>query len=160
MKNVKLLRSRLLDYIFSLKATQLWFHAAHHVAKGSSFAGDHANLYGEIYATLSEHFDGAVEKAIGNTNGDESVACPLKITEGALMVLELYPSPTGQAASSIAALGYQVIKNHYALTEDVFADLDAAKSLPLGLNDFLASNASDYDKHLYLLGQRVKEVVG
>ena len=32
-------------YIGFLRAFHLWFHAAHNVAKGTGFAGDHASLY-------------------------------------------------------------------------------------------------------------------
>ena len=54
----------LLSYIGCTKALQSWFHSAHQVTKGVGFAGDHVNLYGEIYNGIIEDFDKLVEKSI------------------------------------------------------------------------------------------------
>ena len=51
----------LLSYIGCTKGLHTWFHAAHQVTKGVGFAGDHVNLYGEIYNGISEDFDKLVE---------------------------------------------------------------------------------------------------
>ena len=58
------------------RAMIAWFHAAHHVTKGTGFGGDHVNIYGEIYTTLDTDLDGIVEKGIGLT-GDETLADPV-----------------------------------------------------------------------------------
>ena len=68
----------LLVYICYTKATQMWFHAAHHLSKGKSFAGDHVLLYGKIYETLTNDLDAIIEKAISFTDR-ETVACPIII---------------------------------------------------------------------------------
>ena len=101
----------LLGYIGCTKALQTWFHAAHHVTKGVGFAGDHVNLYGEIYNGVLEDFDKLVEKAIIIAD-TESVACPIMLTEIAIKVLKKYNSPAGQGADVIAALGLQFIRDH------------------------------------------------
>ncbi len=82
----------LLSYIGCTKGLHTWFHAAHHVTKGASFAGDHVNLYGEIYNGISEDFDKLVEKSIMVADTEE-VACPIMITEVSAKVLSKYESP-------------------------------------------------------------------
>ena len=51
-------------YIGCTKALLTWFHAAHHVTKGTGFAGDHVSLYGEIYNGINEDLDALIEKFI------------------------------------------------------------------------------------------------
>jgi|TARA_Y100000593_G_C4308410_1_gene337016 hypothetical protein len=150
------LREAMQLYLGSLRATQLWLHAAHNLTKGTGFAGDHVNLYGEIYLQLQEDFDVAVEKAIGLTQ-DETVGCPIEITQDALDILMEIPSPSNSSAIEIAADALLLIKNHIRLLSEIFNSLELTNSLPLGLNDFLAASANQYDTYVYLLSQRVKE---
>ncbi len=144
------------DYLGSLRATQLWFHAAHNLTKGTGFAGDHVNLYGEIYLQLQEDFDVAVEQAIGLTQ-DEGIGCPIKITGDALSTLKEVPSPSNMAAADIAVTALALIQNHIRILTEIFSILEESGSLPLGLNDFLAASANRYDTYVYLLAQRIKE---
>ena len=58
------MQDEVIKYIGCTKALLTWFHAAHHVTKGPGFAGDHVNLYGEIYNNIVEDFDALVEKII------------------------------------------------------------------------------------------------
>ncbi len=148
--------SVLSDYLGSLRATQLWFHAAHNLTKGTGFAGDHVNLYGEIYLQLQEDFDVAVEKAIGLTQ-DESIGCPIRITGDALAILQQVPSPSNMSADDIAMSALALIQNHIRILTEIFSSLESSGSLPLGLNDFLAASANRYDTYVYLLAQRIKE---
>ncbi|HBQ61045.1 MAG TPA: hypothetical protein DD671_15870, partial [Balneolaceae bacterium] len=69
------------------KAYVEWLHSAHLLSKGSSFAGDHVNLYGKIYQESFEQYDGIIERAIGITN-NEDCACPSSISMGALGMLQ------------------------------------------------------------------------
>ena len=144
------------DYLGSLRATQLWFHAAHNLTKGTGFAGDHVNLYGQMYLQLQEDFDVAVEKAIGLTQ-DENIGCPIKITSDALNILQEVPSPSGMPAADIAITALAFIQNHIRVLTEIFSSLEESGSLPLGLNDFLAASANRYDTYVYLLAQRIKE---
>lgn len=144
-------------YVGHLRATQLWFHAAHNLTKGTGFSGDHVNLYGEIYQQLQDDFDVAVEKAIGLTQ-NESLGCPVGVTSSALDVLVNVPSPSDSSALDIAVTALALIESHIALLEEIFNSLEAANELPLGLNDFLAASANRYDTYVYLLKQRLKDV--
>ena len=58
-----------ISYIGFTKSVLTWFHAAHHVTKGTGFAGDHVSLYGEIYQEIIDLFDELVEKS--NVETDE-----------------------------------------------------------------------------------------
>ena len=145
----------LLQYLGSLRAMQLWFHAAHNLTKGTGFGGDHVNLYGKIYIELQDDFDAAVEKAIGLTN-NEVVGCPIEITKLALTVLKNYESPTNMSASKIVTTGLEILDGHLGLLSELFYTLESMHALPLGLNDFLMAAANGYETYVYLLQQRSK----
>ena len=146
---------KVLKYIGCTKALLTWFHAAHHVTKGVGFAGDHVNLYGEIYNGISEDFDKLVEKSIMVAD-TEDVACPMMITEIASRVLSQYESPSGRGADAIAAIGLEYMRNHIANLTELYKILDSCGSLSLGMDDYLASAANQYEGYYYLLTQRVK----
>lgn len=150
------LDTEMMSLLACLRCANVWFHAAHQLTKGVGFAGDHVNIYGEIYDALVEDYDGAAEKAIGLT-GQEEVACPHTILAMALEKLQKYPTPAGANASAIAGTGLQIMRDLNNHVEDVFMNLDAEGQLALGLNDFLAAAANDYTKYIYLLQQRTKE---
>ena len=150
------LDEQMMGLLACLRCAGVWFHAAHQLTKGVGFAGDHVNIYGEIYDALIEDYDGAAEKAIGLT-GDEGVACPHAILAMALEKMEKYPTPSGAPASMIAGTALQIVNDLNSHVEEVFTNLEATGQLALGLNDFLAAAANDYTKYVYLLQQRVKE---
>lgn len=138
-----------------LRAVNLWFHAAHHLAKGPGFIGDHTDLYGEIYERLNEDYDVATEKAVSLT-GDEGAACPQRVVSMAAEKLQDMPSPSGMGAEQIAVSGLQIMADLNSRVAEMFEMLEAAGALPLGLNDFLAASANQYETYIYLLQQRVK----
>ena len=148
-------KSYLLEYVAHLRALHLWFHSAHHVTKGASFAGDHVDLYGKIYTEIQEEIDGAIEKAVGVTN-DEDLACPLKITENALAIMEEFECPPGKKGSEIAAKGLEFEKAYVEFLEHLFKVLETKDLLSLGMNDQLAASANKHEEYVYLLQQRVK----
>ncbi len=146
----------LLSYIGCTKGLHTWFHAAHHVTKGEGFAGDHVNLYGEIYTGITEDFDKLVEKAIMVAD-TENVACPMVITEISAKVLSQYESPVGRGADAIAAIGLEYMRNHIANLEQLYQMLSSCGQLSLGMDDYLGSAANQYEGYAYLLTQRVKK---
>ena len=79
----------LLIYISFAKANQMWFHSAHHLSKGKSFAGDHEHLYGKIYETLTLDLDMIIEKAVSFAD-NEIFACPIVISQMTAKVLKLF----------------------------------------------------------------------
>ena len=145
----------MLPYLQRLRAMTLWFHGAHVLTKGTGFAGDHVNLYGKIYSELLEELDAALEKAVGLSK-NESIACPAKIAEGALNILNQYPSPSDSSALNIAANGLALEEDYLETTAKLYRDLKQTNSLTLGLDDFLMASANIHEGNAYLLQQRIK----
>lgn len=154
-KDNKLLKVRMSQYIAMLRGMQLWYHAAHHVTRGASFFGDHADAYGKLYNELSADFDKAVEKAIGLTN-DEEMACPVHITKMACQVICKYPSPVSLTSLAMASCALEMENHHNQLVTAIFHELEGAGCLTLGLDDMLMATVNDHEGHIYMLQQRVK----
>jgi len=138
------------------RAMIAWFHAAHHVTKGTGFGGDHVNLYGEIYTKLDEDLDGIIEKGIGLT-GDETLADPVSSLSLAATLLSQQPASANQSAETIASNAFEVIKYYVAAIESTYAQFEAA-SMSLGLDDLLQGLANQYETYVYLLQQRSRTV--
>lgn len=149
------LYEKLLHLLACLRAGHLWFHSAHNLAKGPGFIGDHTGLYGEIYGRLSDDFDATAEKAISLT-GDETVACPQGVTAMAAEKLMELPSPVGMGAEQIVSSAREMMLKLNAAVTDAYEVLEDAEALSLGLNDFLAATANQYETYIYLLQQRSK----
>ena len=145
----------MIPYLQRLRAMTLWFHGAHVLTKGTGFAGDHVNLYGKIYSELVEELDAALEKAVGLSK-NENTACPIKITGGALQILNQYPSPADTSALTIAATGLELEEDYLETTANLYKNLKETNSLTLGLDDFLMASANQHEGYVYLLGQRIK----
>jgi len=148
----------MIEYCGFLRMIHLWFHGAHHQVSGSSFAGDHVNLYGKIYVEVQEQVDGAIEKSIG-LFGDEC-GDPVEITKKALKIMMMYPNPVAQTATGIAAAGLQIIKDYLKLSQEVYDVLNDSGDLSLGLDDFIMANANNHETYVYLLQQRIKSEMG
>ncbi len=142
-------------YIGCTKALLSWFHAAHHVTKGVGFAGDHVNLYGEIYNGINNDFDALVEKFIVVCD-TEKIACPLEATMASVVFLKKFTSPVDLNADSIAAVGLQFMRHHVEHLTHFYHALESKRLLTLGTDDYLAAAANQYETYIYLLGQRVK----
>jgi DNA-binding ferritin-like protein len=142
-------------YIAAFRAAHLWFHSAHNVARGTGFAGDHVLLYGEIYQAFQEDIDVIIEKAIGLT-GNESMACPISITQDALIIMKGYTEPWQLDPLGIAAMGERLVNDFLELSTEMFVALENQGELSLGLNDFIMAHANKYETYIYLLRQRIK----
>jgi len=142
-------------YIGCTKALLSWFHAAHHVTKGAGFAGDHVNLYGEIYNGINEDFDALIEKFIVICDS-ERIACPLEATLESVPFLMQFESPVNMPADAIAAEALNFMKHHIQHLTRLYGVLERNRALTLGTDDYLAAAANQYEEYLYLLGQRVK----
>ena len=150
-----LLAKRFSQYLGMLRAMYLWYHGAHHAVRGAAFAGDHAEIFGKFYRESNEEFDGAVEKAVGLTQ-DEGMSCPIHITKLALQVLQKYPSPPTVNTLSMFAVALQLENDYIEMVSQMFAELEEAEQLSLGLNDFLMASANDHESRVYFLQQRIK----
>lgn len=154
-KDNKFLKTRLSQYIGMLRGMQLWYHAAHHVTRGTGFFGDHADLYGTLYTEVGDDVDSAIEKAIGLTN-DEEMANPCNITELALQVLHKFPCPPTLSALALASTALEIEKAHNELVTTMFHELESACCLSLGLDDMLMATVNDHEGYIYKIQQRVK----
>tara|TARA_Y100001938_G_C8088472_1_gene433553 strand:+ start:1949 stop:2410 length:462 start_codon:yes stop_codon:yes gene_type:complete len=137
------------------RAMIAWYHAAHHVTKGTGFGGDHVNIYGRIYTELEEDFDEIVEKGLGLT-GDETLADPVSILSGAANQLARYPQPPNQSAEQIACSAFELSKNYVDFLDQIYHQFEACGGMSLGLDDQLQGFANKYETYVYLLQQRTR----
>ena len=86
----------------------------------------------------------------------EEVACPMMITEISAKVLSQYETPVSKGADAIAAIGLEYMRNHIANLTELYRILESCGALSLGMDDYLASAANQYEGYEYLLTQRVK----
>ena len=145
----------LLSYIACTKATEMWFHAAHHVTKGNGFAGDHNLLYSNIYQLLGKHLDSLVEKGVGLYNNEE-IACPLLISNLAAKIMCKFDSPANKSDHEIAHIGLYVLYHHLHGLEDFYHILENSQDYSIGFDDLLTTMANQYERYIYMLKQRLK----
>jgi len=143
------------EFIGMLRFMHLWYHSAHHCSRGISFGADHDNIFGDLYSSVNDEIDAAIEKTIGVTN-NEGFACPVNITKNALALLEIYPSPPSIDMSTMVSVALEIEQQYIQHVEDLFTRLENQGSLTLGLNDFLSASANLHESHVYKLSQRNK----
>lgn len=147
----------MLEYCGFLRMIHLWFHGAHHLTSGQSFAGDHVNLYGKIYTEVQDQVDGAIEKSIGLFG--EECGDPIEVTKKALEIMLEYPSPIEQSPAGIAAVGLQIERDYLEFSKALYEGLKKSGDLSLGLDDFIMANSNAHETFVYLLQRRVKSEV-
>ena len=145
----------LLSFIACTKATEMWFHAAHHVTKGKGFAGDHNILYSKIYELLGDDYDSLVEKGIGLYD-EEQLACPILISSLASKIVCQFDSPVNKDDYEIAHIGLHVLLSHLDNLENFYSQIENTQSFTIGFDDLLASMANEYERYIYMLKQRLK----
>lgn len=145
----------LLSFIACTKATQMWFHAAHHVTKGKGFVGDHSILYTKIYETLGEDYDSLVEKGIGLYD-EEQLACPILVSQLSAQIVSQFNSPVNRNDEDIAYIGLHILDHHLNNLEDLYYKIENSQEFTIGFDDLLASMANLYEKYIYMLKQRLK----
>ena len=146
------LREFYFSYIAYLRASYVWFHAAHHATRGVSFSGDHVNLYARIYEFFSDQIDGVIEKGIAQVGVE--LACPKEQLAAATQIVCAYPSPSSISPTAIAATGLCIVKDLIDFLEEQFSSLETCGALSLGLNDLMAAHANGIEDFVYLLKQR------
>ena len=149
------LKQHLFDLSACTRALQIWFQGAHHLTKGTGFAGDHNLLYSEIYEAADDEFDGYVERNLGLTN-DETVACPKVLMPRVSEYVMDMPCIAGHSALGIAAGGLAIVQHHIEHITQCYETVKASGEMTLGLDDMLMANANAYERLAYLLQQRVK----
>jgi len=139
------------------RAMIAWFHAAHHVTKGTGFGGDHVNIYGRIYTELEEDFDGIVEKGLG-LSGDETLADPMTILSCAVNQLAQYPQPSNRCAEDIALDSLELAKMYVNFLDQTYRQFEVSGCLSIGLDDMIMGLANKYETYVYLLQQRTRGI--
>jgi DNA-binding ferritin-like protein len=116
-----------------LRAMQLDYHEAHHLASGPCFAADH-DMFGEFYAEVEGDFDSFVERCVGM--GKTGVAGPYNQTDVIMKVLGL---------------------DHAEAEIQLCALIDLAVKVPemtLGFEQLLGDIAQRSEVRSYKLGRR------
>jgi len=149
------LKQHLFDLSACTRALQIWFQGAHHLTKGTGFAGDHNLLYSEIYEAADDEFDGYVERNLGLT-GDEAVACPKVLMPRVAEHVMDMPCIAEHTAVGIAAGGLAVVQQHIEHIARCYETVKASGEMSLGLDDMLMAQANVYERYVYMLRQRVK----
>ena len=150
-----MLKEKLLMFVSSFKAAEMWLHAAHHLTKGPAFIATHEMLYGRMYETLGVDFDKLVEKMIYQMD-DEDFGCPILISSAAAEILKRYESPAGLDERNIGMLALVLIVDHMQGVEALKNTLDQRGALSLGMEDFLTSAYNQYESYAYMLNQQLK----
>lgn len=150
-----MLKEKLLMFVSSFKAAEMWLHGAHHLTKGPAFIATHEMLYGRMYETLGSDFDKLVEKMIYQMD-DEDFGCPIIIASSAAEILKRYESPAGLDEKSISMLAFVLIVDHMQGVEALRDLLDQSGALSLGMEDFLTAAYSQYESYAYMLNQHIK----
>jgi DNA-binding ferritin-like protein len=137
-----------------IRANQMWFHAAHHITRGTGFAGDHAKIYGKIYKDYDDVYDGAAEKAVGLC--EESLACPAIVAPAAAQIVIKYSQPCKSTALQIVNSGLNIERNFLGYLETSIVSLRTSGEMSLGLDNYIAGVADRHETFLYFLQQRSK----
>jgi DNA-binding ferritin-like protein len=136
------------------RANQVWFHAAHHITRGTGFAGDHVKIYKKIYKAYDDVYDRVAEKAVGMTH--ESVACPVIALPAAAQIVTKYSQPCKISALQIAQQGLAIERNFLGFIENSLKNLRASGELTAGIENMLGGFSDEHETFAYFLGQRVK----
>lgn len=136
------------------RANQAWFHSAHHITRGTGFAGDHVKIYKKVYKAYDDAYDRAAEKAVGMTH--ESVACPLVTLPAAAQIVTKYSQPCKTTALQIAQQGLAIERNFLGFIESSLKNLRASGELTAGIENMLGDIADTHENFAYFLGQRIK----
>ena len=150
-----MLKEKLLMFVSSFKAAQMWLHSAHHLTKGPAFIATHEMLYGRMYETLTSDFDKLVEKMIYQMD-DEDFGCPILISSAAAEILKRYESPAFLDSKNINMLALVLIVDHMQGVEALRNLLEQNNMLSLGMEDFLTSAYNQYESYAYMLNQQLK----
>jgi len=87
---------------------------------------------------------------------DESLACPMRITSDAVIILDEWESPSRQCAERIADLALEYTKQLVLIGEGTASLLDEMGVLTYGMDNMFGGLVDIHENYVYLLQQRVK----
>lgn len=135
------------DILAALRALH-WVHwTAHWQASGASAYGDHL-LFARLYEGIVPEIDGLAEKIVAQY-GPEGVGVRDSITR-TFGQLQGWSGESGLVESAIQA--ERAFQKRLAV---VYAMLEDAGELTLGLDNFLQGIADTHETHIFLLQQRL-----
>ena len=132
------------------RAAYLWFHAAHHLASGAPFYGDH-KAYAKQYEAYIKAFDSITER--GMLFCVDGIASPVTSTRLALDVLNTLPPVTG-SADDIAVGAVAVTRRFLNELQAARGGLRQCGALTAGTENLLSQLSDDHEAALYQLRQR------
>ena len=137
-------------YVATLTAMSIVHHQNHWLTKGKTFYGDHL-LFERIYDSSLEDLDSAAEKFIG-VLGEDCLDYDLQ-TDLLHRVLLKYENLEGSPQQMSLAIERDFLKLGTALR----AQLEEEEKLTMGIDDLLASIASNRETAVYLLQQSLNQ---
>lgn len=125
-----------------------WSHwTSHWQVAGSPYYGDHLLLQ-RMYEAIPAEIDALAEKMVSAFGPD--VVEPVCQAHAMIDFLNL------QADTDPIQRALHVEEHLLSYFQDAFVILESARSLSLGMNDFLAATANAHETFVYLLRQRTR----
>jgi DNA-binding ferritin-like protein len=138
----------MLELICTLRASQLFLHHAHLLAKGSLFIQDHEFL-SELYPELEGHFDSVSERLIG-LGGEKQLDLQIVMSK----VNEKLASCPSVGVSENKAFFQKQMEFEKIICSEV--EKLCATNLPQGTKQMLGDIADKSEIRQYKIGRRIK----
>ena len=137
----------MLELICTLRASQLFLHHAHLLAKGSLFIQDHEFL-GELYGQLEDEFDSVCERLIG-LGGEEHLN---------LSIVMMKVTDKLKSVPSIVSENKVYFQKQLEFEKSICSQIEelAASGVSEGTLQLIGDIANNSEKRQYKIGRRVK----
>lgn len=149
-QTVMIAQQRMLEIWSQLETMVLLYQDGHWKASGLAQNGDH-ELFSRLYTRCLRALDEIAEKIHGYF-GNQGFSLPTAVSMVMQGLQQLYAS-----GEDHVYMGLSAEDQFQALLKQTHAELTKLGVLPLGLDDWLMSTASDFEVHSYLLQQRASE---
>lgn len=136
-------------YTAILRGLVIIYHHAHWTAQHESFYGDHL-LFDKLYKETTSHMDDAAEKTVG-VFGAEHLSMENHIKTAHEFVSDIFRKKSSDPAQ-ICLLAEETFLE---FSKQLYDMLKENKTMTLGVDDMIMATASDHERHVYLLKQRV-----
>ncbi len=150
----------LLELLAQLRALQQLYHDAHWLARGPSFAGDHA-LYERLYTGegddeaegphIQEQIDGLGERIVAYSGPMDTSLLSKRVAHHRVQ----WGFPRTASPQDLAECALRAERAVQDQIREAYDTLRSEGALSLGLDDFLMATASERDTAAYLLERRV-----
>jgi hypothetical protein len=88
--------------------------------------------------------------------GDETIACPVTISQSVGQVLSQIPTPANKDSQEIAEISFNIIVNHLKEIEYAYEEFEKYEIMTKGMDDLLASNYNELETFVYFLQRKLK----